>query len=153
VANSVVLVAPRNSGAVQSAQDLAKPGVLVVGVSESAPITRYTDEAQTRLAATMADPETFAAALAANIVSREDNVRAALAKVELGEGDAAFVYRTDLLGSDAVREVPLPAGAAVPAPYGAVQISDTPAAAEFMAWLRAPAAMAVLGAAGFEVGP
>ena len=153
VRNSVVLVAPRTKGAVQSVRDLAKPGVLVVGVSEGAPIARYTDEAQARLAATMADPEAFAAALAANIVSREDNVRAALAKVELGEGDAAFVYRTDLLGSDAVREVPLPAGSAVRTPYGAVQISDRPAAAEFMAWLGEPAAMAVLGAAGFEFGP
>jgi molybdate transport system substrate-binding protein len=153
VRNSVVLVAPRTGGAVQSAEDLAQPGVLLVGVSKGAPIARYADEAQARLAATMADPEAFATALADNIVSREDNVRAALAKVELGEGDAAFVYRTDLLGSDAVREVPLPAGSSVPAPYGAVQVSDRPVAAEFMAWLGEPAAAAVLGAAGFEVAP
>ncbi len=54
------------------------------------------------------------------MVSREDNVRAALAKVELGEGDAAFVYRTDALDADGVREVPLPPTVEVTAQYAAV---------------------------------
>ena len=81
----------------QSPADLAEPGVRIVAAGPGVPITRYADEALAQLAATMPDPEAFADAVAANIVSREDNVRAALAKVELGEGDAAFVYRTDAL--------------------------------------------------------
>ena len=67
------------------------------------------------------------------------------------EGDAAFVYHTDLLGSEDVREVPLPADVEVRVQYGAVQVSEAPAAAEFMAWLTEPVATAVLTAAGFEV--
>jgi molybdate transport system substrate-binding protein len=89
----------------------------------------------------------------ANVVSREDNVRAALAKVELGEGDAAFVYATDLASADRVRDVPLPDAVEVMAEYGAVQVSDRPIAAEFLRWLAGKDASGVLLAAGFEVQP
>jgi molybdate transport system substrate-binding protein len=136
---------------VQVPADLATPGVRIVGVSEGAPISRYAEEARASLAATMPGPQAFAAAVAANIVSREDNVRAALAKVELGEGDAAFVYVTDALGSADVREVPLPDAANVRADYAVAQISERPGAAAFVAWLREPTARAIIAAAGFEV--
>ena len=43
-----------------------------------------------------------------NIVSREANVRSLLAKVELGEADAAFVYVTDARSSRRIRVIPLP---------------------------------------------
>jgi molybdate transport system substrate-binding protein len=88
-------------------------------------------------------------AVAANVVSREDNVRAALAKVELGEADAAIVYRTDARASELVREVTLPSAVVVTADYAALQISPDPAAAAFVAWLRESEAEAVLTAAGF----
>ena len=76
------------------------------------PITRYADEAIAQLAATTPDPAAFSSAVAANVVSREDNVRAALAKVELGEGDAAIVYATDARASDARPRGALPGGRA-----------------------------------------
>ena len=47
-------------------------------------------------------PADFAAAYAANVVSKEDNVKAVVAKVELGEGDAGIVYVTDATASDKV---------------------------------------------------
>lgn len=148
----IALVAPIEAGAVQTAADLAVPGVRLVGVSAAAPIARYAGEAVEQLAATMPRPQEFSQAVTANIVSREDNVRAALAKVELGEGDAAFVYTTDLLGSEDVREVPLPAAVDVTAEYAAVQISEGASAAAFVAWLGEPRASAVLASAGFEAG-
>jgi molybdate transport system substrate-binding protein len=150
-ANRVTLVAPLDDDAVQVPADLATPGIRIVGVSEGVPITQYARAARTKLAATMPQPRAFAEAVAANIVSREDNVRAALAKIELGEGDAAFVYATDAIGSTDVREVPLPAAVDVSASYAAVQVSEHPAAAEFVAWLRGPAATTVIANAGFEV--
>ncbi len=151
--NRVVLVAPVGDATVQVAADLATPGVRIVGVSDGVPIAGYALEARAQLAESMPRPREFAEAVATNVVSHEDNVRAALAKVELGEGDAAFVYRTDALDADGVREVPLPATVEVTAQYAAVQVSDEPAASRFVAWLREPTAVAIIAAAGFEVEP
>jgi molybdate transport system substrate-binding protein len=148
--NSPVIVVPLDSQAVLTAMDLAKPGIRLVAAGTSVPITRYAEEAIAQLAATTPDPTAFSSAVAANVVSREDNVRAALAKVELGEGDAAIVYATDARASDAVREVPFPEAVQVSAEHGAVQVSDDPAAAAFVIWLTGPAAQAVLANAGFR---
>ncbi len=151
--NRVTLVAPLGDGRLQSPGDLAVPGVRIVAAGLGVPITRYADEALARLALTMPDADAFAAAVAANIVSREDNVRAALAKVELGEGDAAVVYRTDALSSDRVREIPFPEVVDITAEYAAVQVSDRPIAAEFMTWLRGPESAAIIEANGFAAMP
>ncbi len=148
--NRLTLVAAAGNERIDVAADVAAPGVRLVGVSRGAPIDGYTTDAIAGLAETMPRPEAFTEAVAANVVSREDNVRAALAKVELGEGDAAFVYITDALAAEGVREVPLPATVDVVAHYAAVQVSEAAAAAEFVRWLREPTAAAVFEAAGFE---
>ena len=150
-ANELALVVPAEAAGVSTPADLSQSGLRLVGSSREAPIARYTATAIERLAGLMPEPAAFAAAVEANIVSREDNVRAALAKVELGEGDAAFVYRTDALGSALVREVPLPEAARVQADYGAVQVSGRAAAADLVTWLEGPEARDVLRAAGFVV--
>ena len=150
VRNRLSLVVPAADGAVRSAADLVRPGLRIVGISEGAPITRYTQQAIEVLARSAPDPAGFRAAVAANVVSREDNVRAALAKVELGEGDAAFVYVTDARTAEGVREVALPEDVEVTADYAVVQVSDRPLAAEFVRWLGGPAALDVIEAAGFE---
>jgi molybdate transport system substrate-binding protein len=153
VGNRITLVVPRNGARIAAPADLAGVGVRLVAVNRGAPISAYAHETIERLAATMPDPAAFARALTANTVSEEDNVRAALAKVELGEGDAAFVYHTDALSSEAVRQVPLPPGTEVVATYGLARISDRAGAAEFVAWLDGPGARAVLEAAGFVIDP
>ena len=150
VRNQVTLVAARDSS-VATAADLAQPGTRIVVAGPSTPIGRYTEDAIAALARETEDPEAFAAAVAANLASREDNVRAALAKVELGEGDAAFVYRTDAMGTDAVTEIELPRAARIGADYSAVRISERQAAQEFLDWLRRPTATTILSEAGFEV--
>jgi len=103
------------------------------------------------LAGESADPIGFADAVEANIASREDNVRAALARVELGEADAAFVYRTDALGSEDAVEIELPPAARVGAVYSVVLLSEKDAAARFLEWLRGPEVRDILRGAGFEV--
>ena len=147
--NGVTLVAPRDSDRVQAPDDLAEPGVRLVAAGPGVPISRYAEAAVQQLAETTAQPDDYAAAVAANVVSREDNVRAALAKVELGEGDAAFVYATDAASSEMVREIPL-GDIDVVAEYGAVAVSERAAASDFVAWLVGPEAGAILEAAGFE---
>lgn len=148
--NRVTIAVPLDGRAVQSAEDLAEAGIRLVAAGPGVPVTRYADEAVRQLAASLPDAAAFRERVAANVVSREDNVRAALAKVELGEGDAAIVYVTDVRSSDAVREVPFPAGVDVAAEYAVVQISQQPAAAIFVEWLRGSEAGEVLAAHGFE---
>lgn len=154
--NQLTIVVPTgNPAGIGDPRDLARPGVRIVGAGEAVPISKYVDACLEKLAALPGYPAGYAAGVAANVVSREDNVRAALTKVELGEADAAFVYVTDAASSEAVEDVAIPAAANVVATYGAVAISGSrhPAeAAAFVAWLAGPRGTAVLATFGF-LGP
>jgi molybdate transport system substrate-binding protein len=91
--NEPVLVVPReNPAGLRALADLPRAKRIVVGAPE-VPIGAYTlrilDAASRRYGAG------FRAAVEARVVSREVNVRQVLSKVELGEADAAIVYRTD----------------------------------------------------------
>jgi molybdate transport system substrate-binding protein len=151
--NRLAIVVPTdNRAAIHDPRDLARQGVRIVGAGEAVPISMYVEACLAKLAALPGYPAGYAAAVEANVVSREDNVRAALTKVELGEADAAFVYVTDATASDAVAVVEIPDSANVEAVYGAVAISGSrhPAeAAAFVAWLAGPRGAAVLTRFGF----
>jgi ABC-type molybdate transport system substrate-binding protein len=67
------------------------------------PITKYANQLVDNLAKVPGYPANYAAAYKANIASKEDNVKAVVAKLELGEGDAAIVYVTDAKASTKVR--------------------------------------------------
>ena len=154
--NRLTIVVPTdNPAAIGDPRDLARPGVKVVGAGEAVPISKYVAACLEDLAALPGYPAGYAAAVEANVVSREDNVRAALAKVELGEADAAFVYVTDAAASDAVEVVAIPAAANVEAVYGAVVIRESTHVAEaeeFVAWLAGRRGAAILATFGF-LGP
>jgi molybdate transport system substrate-binding protein len=151
--NSLAIVVPADQeGSIREPFDLARPGLRVVAAGRQVPISRYAERLLANLAAGPDAPAGFAQAFEANIVSREDNVRAVLAKIELGEGDAAIVYATDALGSDRVRTIPIPDWAAVSVSYGAVVMAGSPeraAADELLSWLRARDGQAVLARFGF----
>jgi molybdate transport system substrate-binding protein len=152
--NRLALVVPAgNPAGITSPFDLARPGVRLVGAGASVPITEYAAQMLGALAGLPGAPRDFAAAVEANIVSREDNVRAVLTKVELGEGDAAIVYATDATtAGDAVELIPLPDEADVPVTYAAVVLRDAPhqqAAARFLTWLAGVEGQAVLARFGF----
>jgi molybdate transport system substrate-binding protein len=152
--NRLALVVPAgNPAGITSPFDLARPGVRLVGAGPTVPITEYAAQVVAILAGLPGASRDFAAAVEANAVSREDNVRAVLAKVELGEGDAAIVYATDATAAgDAVELIPLPDEAIVPVTYAAVVLRDAPhreAAARFLAWLAGAEGQAVLARFGF----
>ena len=154
--NRLTIVVPAdNPAAIRDPRDLARHGVRVVGAGEAVPITRYVGACLEKLAALPGYPAGYAAAVEANVVSREDNVRAALTKVELGEADAAIVYVTDAASSDATEEVAIADAANVEAVYGAVAIGASthpPEAAAFVAWLAGLRGSAILAKFGF-LGP
>lgn len=148
----VVLAAPVDGSSVRDPYDLAAPGVRIVAAAPEVPIARYASEVVDRLASSSASPPDFAAHVAGNVVSEEPNARAVLAKLELGEADAGFVYAPDLRGDAALREVPLPAEARVTAAYAAVALApsrEPDLAADLVGWLVGPEAAAILAERGF----
>ena len=86
--------------------------------------------------------------LAAAADTREPNVRGVLTKVLLGEVDAGVVYATDVRAAgDAVTGIGIdhPASTA----YPVALLSDSPTAADFVAFVLSPPAQKLLAAAGF----
>ncbi len=151
--NHLVIVVPSgNPAGITSPADLAKPDVRVVAAGPDVPITKYANMVITNLAGIAGYPPDYAASVAANVVSEEDNVKQVLTKIELGEGDAAIVYVTDAKSSDKVETVPIPDEANVLATYAAVPVGDSiqpELAAEFVTFLTGPEAQAVLAGYGF----
>jgi len=119
--NELVVIVPLdNPAGIESFADLVGARRLVLGTPD-VPVGRYAREALAR--ADSAVRAGFQAAVLANLVSEEPNVRLARAKVELGEADAAIVYLTDAAGSDRIRSIPIPDEVNVQAAYliGAVE--------------------------------
>ena len=152
--NTLTIIVPTtNPGGMTSPADLAKPGIKVIGAGDTVPITKYATQLVENLAGLPGYPSGFAAAYAANVASREDNVGAVLAKIEVGEGDAAIVYATDAKPSSKVTTIAVPREANVPATYAGVVLKGSAAgdAAEaFMTWLTGPDGQAILTELGFQ---
>ena len=150
--NTLVVIVPASGSKITSPMDLAAPGVRVVAAGDAVPITRYANQLLVKLAAQPGYPADFAARVGANVVSREDNARAVVTRIELGEGDAAIVYATDARASSRVRAIDVPSAARVPATYAAVVVKSSryqAAAAAFLAWIASPAGQAILARYGF----
>jgi molybdate transport system substrate-binding protein len=152
-ANNLTIVVPAdNPGGVASPADLAKPGLKVIAAGDEVPITIYAIQLVQNLAREAGYPADFERAYSANVVSREDNVKAVIGKIEIGEGDAAIVYVTDARASTKVDTVDLPDSANVLARYAGVVVgasADQEAARTFLGWLTSPDGQAILSSFGF----
>ena len=142
-ANVLEIAVPKgNPGHVRGLQDFADPGLTLAVCAPDVPCGA-------------AARKVFAAAkVDAKPDTQEQDVKAALTKVQLGEVDAALVYATDVraAGSD-VQGIPFPeAGQAVnDYPICALKAAPNPSAARaFVALVRSPAGQAALAAAGFR---
>lgn len=87
--------------------------------------------------------------VALEVASYEQSVRAAAAKVALGEADAAIVYRTDI--RDGLGAVEIDPACNVTAQYPIVTLSDEPEAEAFVEFVVGAAGQAALRDAGFVV--
>lgn len=152
--NRLALVVPSaNPARLRGPADLARPGLRLVTTAITVPIGRYTAEALARLARLPGYPPEYVRRVEANIASRETNVRAALARVTLGEADAAIVYESDARVTRGVRRLPFPAAANVTAEYPAAVVRSTrrsKAARAFLALLLSPRGQSVLRRYGFR---
>jgi molybdate transport system substrate-binding protein len=130
--------------------DLPRAERIVVGAPE-VPVGSYTlqilDKAAGKLGAD------FRRRVEARIVSRELNVRQVLAKVILGEADAAVVYRSDALaaaGKVRVVEIPRELNVVAEYPIAATKAAAHPdLARRFVELVTSPAGRTALREAGF----
>jgi molybdate transport system substrate-binding protein len=147
-----VIVPADNPAGVHSPRDLARPGLKVIAAGDEVPISNYAAEALDKLALEPGYPADYVAAYAANVVSKEVNVKAVVAKIEVGEGDAAIVYVTDATASGSVATIEIPADANVPAKYSGVVVGGSAHSAgahAFLEWLRGPEATPIFAKFGF----
>ncbi len=147
-----VIVPTANPAGVTTPADLAKAGVKVIAAGDEVPITKYATKLIDNLAEEAGYPADFAAKYAANIASKEDNVKAVVAKIELGEGDAGIVYVTDAKASTKVKPIDVPDTANVPVIYAAVVVNPNTheeASRAFLTWLTGPEGQAILASFGF----
>ena len=147
-----VIVPTANPAGITAPADLARSGVKVIAAADGVPIEKYTALWLDKVKALPAYGADFPARYSANVVSREDNVGAVVAKVALGEGDAAVVYVTDAKASGQVATIDIPDAQNVPASYGGVVVKASAhgaAASAFLAWLAGPDGQAILATFGF----
>jgi molybdate transport system substrate-binding protein len=151
--NKLTIIVPTaNPAGIKTPADLGRSGVKVIAAGDAVPITKYAMQLVANLAREPGYPAGFVAAYTANIASKEDNVKAVVAKIELGEGDAGIVYVTDAKASTKVMTVDVPDTANVPATYAGVVVksSRNAAAAQlFLTWLAGPDGQAILRTFGF----
>lgn len=150
----IVIIPASNPGHVTELVDLARPKLKLVLAAEAVPAGRYAHAVLANLARMPGYGSDFAARVTANVVSNEENVKAVVAKVRLGEADAGIVY-----GSDVTREVAtdvqtlgIPAAANVVADYPIAVLAHAPDrddAAAFMALVLSRVGHRVLAAHGF----
>ncbi|HET7678077.1 MAG TPA: molybdate ABC transporter substrate-binding protein [Candidatus Limnocylindrales bacterium] len=149
--NRLVIVA--RPGVVADVFDLARPGLRLVAASPAVPAGAYADELVQGLARAPGAPAGFAADVAANILSREADVRGVLARVVLGEADAGFVYSSDAYERRQLEVLPIPTGVVEPeVVYAGVVLLGSAHHGQAEALLRAlrePAAQAVFVRHGF----
>lgn len=151
--NVPVVVMPAGGSPVKQFADLAAPGVKLVLAGPEVPIGRYARQAIGNAGKGGTLGADFEARVLANVRSEEANVRAVLAKVQLGEADAGIVYSTDLAaaGKD-VTTTPIPAQWNVLATYPVAVTNGgkAPAGGEaFTAFLLGQEGQSILAKHGF----
>jgi len=150
--NRLVVVVPVGEGPVRQLPDLARPGALLVLAAAEVPAGQYALEFLEKAAADPTFGAGFKEAVLENVVSYEQNVRAVLNKVALGEADAGIVYASDVVAVSDVQVIDIPARLNVPAEYPIAALNDSPhseTAAAFVAYALGPEGQATLARYGF----
>jgi molybdate transport system substrate-binding protein len=115
---------PGNPGRVTAIADLSRPTLKVVLCAATVPCGMAAAKALS------------AAGVVAHVVSYETDVRSTLAKVQLGEADAAIVYRSDVVSAGArVHGVPIPATVNQTLDYPLIRLTNDPTTVELMAYI------------------
>ena len=118
-----IAVATGNPRGIATLADLADDDLAVLLCDAAVPCGRFADEMLTR------------AGVAITAKSREASARVTIAKVELGEADAAIVYASDVLGSSKVDRVTIPADVNVVTSLPIARLASSKRSALAQAWI------------------
>jgi len=155
VNNRLVVILPAdNPGQIEALQDLATNGHSLILAAEAVPAGKYS---LSFLEQASQDPDfkpDYREAVLANVVSYEENVKAVLGKIILGEADAGIVYSSDVspTAADKLIKLEISDRLNVQAAYYLAPLNDSQApglAEEFIASVLAPAGQDILSRFGF----
>jgi molybdate transport system substrate-binding protein len=159
VSNKLTIIVPKsNPGKVATPADLAKPGLKLVLAQKDVPVGKYARDSVTKMAADASFRTGFAEKVAANIVSEEANVKAVVAKVQLGEADAGVVYATDVTAGvvNDITQIAIPDTYNVIASYPIAALkasTHTTSAVAFVDFVVSASGQAILKKYGFQSPP
>lgn len=95
--NQLALLVPDgNPAGIHDLLDLAQPSTRLVLAVPGTPLRNYSDQLLERLVNQSTNGDELRNQIMENLVSEEENARQVVAKIALGEADAAFVYRSDV---------------------------------------------------------
>lgn len=156
VHNRMTAIVPAaNPADLQSWRDLARSGVQIILAAEAVPAGRYARRFLDRAAADSVEGASFRQRVLDNAVSFEQNVRAVLTKIALGEADAGLVYASDAAQADSasIRRLPLPDALNPRATYLIAPVDDSAhpdAARAFVRFVRSDAGQSILARYGLQ---
>jgi molybdate transport system substrate-binding protein len=136
-----IVVEKGNPKGVKTLEDLANPDLKVVLAAPEVPAGKYAKQMLDKAGVTVKP------------VSQEDNVKAVVTKVSLGEADAGIVYTTDVTaGGDKIQGVDIPKDQNVTATYPIAMVKASKQqqqAQAFVDLVRSPSGQQVLESFGF----
>jgi molybdate transport system substrate-binding protein len=133
--NRLVVIFPGdNPAGIRELKDLAGPGLKLVFAAQEVPVGQYSIDFLEKASADPAFSPDYKDGVMGNVVSYEDNVKAVLTKVALGEADAGIVFISDISGEAGLQvgrlEIPNPLNAVASYPIAPVEGSDHPELAQ-----------------------
>jgi molybdate transport system substrate-binding protein len=155
VRNRLVVVYPKdNPGKLQTLKDLAKPGLKLVLANKNVPVGAYALDFLDKASKLPEYSATYRESVLKNVVSYEENVRAVLSKVALGEADAGIVYTTDAATVKDARigtlDIPDPLNTIATYPIAATKnTKHADLAKKFVDYVLAPDGQKILARYGF----
>jgi molybdate transport system substrate-binding protein len=150
VKNRLVVIIPTgNPGKINSLKDLANKGIKIDLEAVTVPAGKYARQVLDNMSKSPDYGSGYGSAVLANVVSEETNVKAVVQKVQLGEADAGFVYRTDVTtavaGQVTVIDIPDPYNVIAQYPIAVVKSSPHASDAQaFIDFVLSPAGQTIL---------
>jgi len=155
VRNRLTVVYPKeNPGGLIVLKDLAKPGLKLVLANKSVPVGAYALDFLAKASKLPEYTAEYSPTVLKNVVSYEENVKAVLSKIALGEADAGIVYTTDAAtvtdGSIAMLDIPDNLNTIAAYPIAATKNAKNPdLAKKFVDYVLGPEGQQVLANYGF----
>jgi molybdate transport system substrate-binding protein len=144
-----VIIPTSNPGNINSLKDLTKKGIKIDIEAAVVPAGKYSRQALANLSQSPDYGSNYANEVLANVVSEEQNVKAVVQKVQLGEADAGFVYVTDVTSTVAdkvkIIDIPDPYNVIAQYPIAVVKSTSHPTDAQsFVDFVLSPNGQAIL---------